>query len=126
MYRLLPAIAAFSAGLAILAGAFGAHGLKESVSVESLSAWKTGAHYHLIHSVALFFSAKFLKAAPSFRALLPLYLFLGGILFFSGSLYALVLTQLKFFGPITPVGGLMFAGAWLLLGWQHIPGRNQV
>ena len=125
MSRFLPSIGALSAAVAILAGAFGAHGLKDHVSVEYLSVWETAANYHLIHSVALFFASRDLDGQPAFSRLLPSYCFVLGILCFSGSLYALVLTGAKWLGPITPLGGLLYMVGWASLAWTHLPKKTQ-
>ena len=100
--------------LAVAAGAFGAHGLKSRVEPEQLTAWATASQYHLIHSVALLALAIF--AASSGKSIkLPASLFSGGILLFSGSIYLLVLTKMRFLGPVTPMGGLLLIAGWVSL-----------
>ena len=111
-------VAAISGALAVAAGAFGAHGLRERVSPEQLSAWTTACQYHLIHSVVLLALALYAAGATSGgdKAIrLPAGLFLAGTLLFSGSIYALVLTPQRWLGPITPVGGLLLIAGWLSL-----------
>lgn len=101
---------AIGAGLMVLgvaAGAFGAHGLRDSVSPELLSAWKTGAHYHLIHALTLFTLGSW-KRAPAVGG----WLILIGVILFSGSLYAMTLTGVRWLGAITPLGGLSFMAGW--------------
>ena len=108
------AIAALSGALAVVAGAFGAHGLRARVAVEQLSAWSTASEYHLLHSVVLLALA--LHAARSGASVLaPAVLFTAGIVLFSGSLYLLVLTGQRWLGPVTPLGGLLLIGGWLSL-----------
>ena len=105
-------LGAGSAGLAIMSGAFGAHGLKaRKLDPALLKAWETAAHYHLIHSVALVAASATNRLTDSTGAM-----FAGGMLLFSGSLYMMVLTGQKMpWGPITPIGGLTLVGAWLSL-----------
>lgn len=107
-------IAALSGALAVVAGAFGAHGLRGRVAAESLQAWTTASQYHLLHSVVLLALA--LYAAQSGRTVQwPATLFALGILLFSGSIYALVLTRASWLGPVTPLGGLCLIAGWLAL-----------
>ncbi len=107
-------VAAISGTLAVIAGAFGAHGLKARVGPEQLAAWATAAQYHLLHSVVLLTLGLF--AAYSGRSIkLPASLFSVGIVLFSGSIYLLVLTKMRWLGPVTPIGGL-----FLILGWLSL------
>ncbi|MFQ5513713.1 MAG: DUF423 domain-containing protein [Myxococcota bacterium] len=106
--------AGISGALAIVAGAFGAHGLKEQVSPELLAAWRTGASYHLLHSVVLL-ALGTLAVSTQKSVTLPAALFCTGILLFSGSLYGLALTHWSWLGPLTPLGGLTLIAAWLSL-----------
>ena len=94
-------------------GAFGAHAIKDRVSAADLEIWKTGAHYHLIHAVALLALAVNDKKG-SYRVVC--WLWIAGIAIFGGSLYALVLSQVRVFGAITPIGGLCLIIGWLMLG----------
>jgi len=99
---------------AILLGAFGAHGLSSRVTPERLANWNTAAIYHLVHAVALLALALYHKATGKPIAL-PAALWSAGILCFSGSIYALVLTGQKWLGPVTPLGGLCMAAGWVAL-----------
>jgi len=96
--------------LGVGAGAFGAHGLRETVAPELLAAWKTGASYHLIHALALFALGSWRRAPP-----IGGWLLLAGILLFSGSLYAMTLTGIRALGAITPLGGVSFMAGWAAL-----------
>jgi uncharacterized membrane protein YgdD (TMEM256/DUF423 family) len=108
------AIAAIYGAVAVIAGAFGAHGLRATLTPEQLSAWNTATLYHLLHSVALL--ALGLYGATTGRSVaLPGTLFAAGVLLFSGSIYALVLTSQRWLGPVTPLGGLLMIAAWLSL-----------
>ncbi|MDP6978287.1 MAG: DUF423 domain-containing protein [Myxococcota bacterium] len=112
-------VAAISGALAVIAGAFGAHGLKDRLEPAQLESWTTATQYHLLHSVVLLALALF--AAYSGRSIrLPAGLFTAGMLFFSGSIYILVLTKLRWFGPVTPIGGLLLILGWLSL--VRLPG----
>lgn len=104
-------IAAIVGFLAVALGAFGAHGLKEVLlKNNTLDVWEKAAHYHLVHAVVLLFIAS--------RNPLPFVswlLFLFGIVIFSGSLYALAFTGVRWLGAITPVGGVCLLAGWLAL-----------
>jgi len=109
-------LAALLGATGVVAGAFGAHGLRGDVSVERLSVWETAAHYQLIHAVVLLallglrttatqaVKLRWLDAAEGLIAL--------GILVFSGSLYLLVLTDTAALGAVTPLGGMALIAGW--------------
>jgi uncharacterized membrane protein YgdD (TMEM256/DUF423 family) len=97
-------------GTAVMAGAFGAHLLKDHITPDRLATWETAARYQLVHAVALLVLA--LLPNPPFRTAL---LFVVGSCIFSGSLYTLVLSDIGLFGAITPIGGLCLIGGWLML-----------
>lgn len=106
--------AALLGALGVILGAFGAHGLQARLSAEQLESWDTAVRYHLLHSVALLALALF--AIESGRSIQwPAWLFSLGILFFSGSIYLLVLTGQRWLGPVTPLGGLCLIAGWLSL-----------
>ena len=97
--------------LAVALGAFGAHALKATLTAhETMEVWKTAVLYHFLHALALLV----LGTLPTAGKIAPA-LFLAGIVLFSGSLYLLALTNLKWLGPITPLGGLCFLSGWLCL-----------
>lgn len=109
-------IAAMSAALAVVLGAFGAHGLKKTLSESMLIVYRTGVDYHLMHSLALLVVGilslvlnenVWLKRSAT--------LFIVGIVLFSGSLYFLSIGGPRWLGPITPLGGLSFIAGWLSL-----------
>ena len=120
MGRLFFVLASMSGGLAVILGAFGAHTLKCKIEPELLTAFDTGVRYHMYHAVALLAVAR----ARLFRARLQAaaaWLFLAGMVLFSGSLYVLSLTGVRWLGAITPLGGLAFIFGWLCLalaGWR--------
>lgn len=109
-------LGALNALIAIACGAFGAHGLKDRLSAYHLGVFQTGAQYHLAHAMALVLFGLFVRQADA-ASPLPGILFSVGILLFSGSLYALALTDVKILGAITPLGGLSFMAGWLSLAW---------
>lgn len=100
---------------AVALGAFGAHGLKSRVSPEMLAVWKTGAEYQLAHALALLAAGWACERWPGGWTTAAGWLFLAGILLFSGSLYALVLTAQRGWGAVTPLGGLAFIAGWISL-----------
>lgn len=112
---------AVSAALAIGAGAFGAHGLRSRLDPRSLEIFETGAHYQLIHALALVLVGV-LVAAGWHRAARAGVGFLVGTIVFSGSLYALAISGVKVLGAITPIGGVGFIVGWIMLAhvaWQR-------
>lgn len=101
--------------LSVAAGAFGAHALKARLSVESLAVWETAARYQAYHALGLFLVAWLSSRDPNKLVGWAGWCFAGGILVFSGSLYALALTGFKKLGAVTPLGGLAFMLGWLFL-----------
>lgn len=107
-------IAALLGASAVLAGAFGAHGLKAILTPLQLDTWKMASFYHLLHAVLLMaIAVSVLMQSPSFRLASKVLLF--GVLLFSGSLYLFLLTGIKFLSFITPLGGVLLVSGWLLL-----------
>ncbi|MGO1499764.1 MAG: DUF423 domain-containing protein [Marinobacter sp.] len=114
--RLPIVIGAFFALTAVMAGAFGAHGLRNLVSERSLDVFQTAVTYQMYHAIALVLITLLSGFGLSRRLLtLAAGFFLAGTLLFSGSLYTLVLTDIRWVGPITPLGGLCFIIGWALL-----------
>ncbi|HSR70722.1 MAG TPA: DUF423 domain-containing protein [Acidobacteriota bacterium] len=106
--------------LGVAAGAFGAHGLKSRLSQEMLEIFDTGVRYHLLHVLAVLASAWVLDRLQQPSALWAGWLFVAGILIFSGSLYMLSLTGTRWLGAVTPVGGVAFLAGWLCLAWAAL------
>ncbi len=111
-------LGAVLAGLAVMAGAFGAHALAGYVSEARLGTFQTGVTYHMYHGIALMITGWISRTEPQ-RFKLAGYCFLAGILFFSGSLYLLVLTDTGWLGAVTPIGGLLFIAGWLILAFRY-------
>lgn len=101
--------------LAVSAGAFGAHGLKKMLDVSMLAIWQTGVTYHLVHGLGLMMTGCMLQFLPAKNLRLAGIFMLVGILLFCGSLYLLALTGKHPLGIITPVGGVAFLLAWLII-----------
>jgi uncharacterized membrane protein YgdD (TMEM256/DUF423 family) len=110
--------------LAVIIGAFGAHALESVISDRYMETYQTGNFYHFIHALAVIVNSHVLSHYGSKRSLLISNLFITGILLFSGSLYLLSLNEyfeapeLTKLGAVTPIGGLMFIGGWLLGAWE--------
>ena len=105
-----------NAFLAVALGAFGAHALKEKLSVEMLEVYKTGIQYHMIHAIALIITALIIDRLGANKMLQWAgRLFTLGIVLFAGSLYVLSIADVRQLGIITPFGGVCFLGGWLLL-----------
>lgn len=115
MSQLFLMVAAFLGATGVMLGAFAAHGLKSRLSTTLLSAFETGVTYQFYHALALLMLALWLKQTHSVWLVASGYFWLAGVLLFSGSLYALALTGVKWLGPITPLGGLMFILGWISL-----------
>lgn len=118
--NLFLSLGSISGALAVMIGAFGAHGLKDKLSEEMLAIYKTGVEYHFYHTLALLviglvamhFKSPLLTASGWSMA--------AGIVIFSGSLYALSISGVRVLGAITPIGGLCFIAGWLLLAMAII------
>ena len=116
------ALGSLFALLAVGLGAFGAHALKDSFGPAMADVFETGVRYQFYHALALFAVAYAITRWPVSSAGLAGWLFIAGIILFSGSLYALSLTGIKVLGAITPLGGLAFLAGWAVLGWTVLRG----
>jgi uncharacterized membrane protein YgdD (TMEM256/DUF423 family) len=118
-------IAALAGASGVALGAFGAHGLKARVSAELLAVFETGVRYHLVHALALLGVAALATRSPAGMWLsLAGWLFVIGIVVFSGSLYVMTFTGARWLGAITPVGGQAFIGGWLALAAAALLARG--
>jgi uncharacterized membrane protein YgdD (TMEM256/DUF423 family) len=118
MTKSLVAVGAINAALAVAAGAFAAHGLRERLEARSLEVFETAARYHMYHALAMILAA--LVATQGAR--IAGWIFQAGIVVFSGSLYALALTDVKILGAITPLGGVAFLAGWVWLAISALRG----
>jgi len=104
-----------NAALVVVLGAFGAHGLKARLSLDMLAVYQTGVHYHLFHALGLLVVGLVaMQVSDSAYLRWSGWLMLIGIVLFSGSLYVLSISGLRWLGAITPFGGVSFIAAWVL------------
>jgi uncharacterized membrane protein YgdD (TMEM256/DUF423 family) len=118
MERIFFVIASLLGGLSVALGAFGAHALRDRIEAALLANYQTGVSYMFYHALALFVVVWAVSKWPS--SSLPVWagwLFVVGILFFSGSLFVMAFTGARWLGAITPIGGAAFIAGWLLLAW---------
>lgn len=111
-------LGAVFAGLAVAAGAFGAHALKKILDEHSLQVFDTATRYQMYHAFGLCIVAWAIDRYPGQRLEQTGWLFTIGIVLFSGSLYVVSLAGVRWMGAITPIGGAAFLAGWLLLGWR--------
>jgi uncharacterized membrane protein YgdD (TMEM256/DUF423 family) len=102
---------ALNAAIAVAAGAFAAHALRGRLDARALEVFETGARYQMYHALAMILAGVLAARGAGWT-------FQAGIVLFSGSLYALALSDVKVLGAITPLGGLAFLAGWLLLAWR--------
>lgn len=118
MPRTFLTLGAINAFLCVAFGAFGAHGLKQRLSVDMLAVYQTGVQYHFYHALGLIAVGLVLLHLPKSRpVVLSGWLMLTGIVLFSVSLYTLSLTGIRGLGMITPFGGVAFLSAWGLFAY---------
>jgi uncharacterized membrane protein YgdD (TMEM256/DUF423 family) len=114
--RIFLAIASMLGGISVVFGAFASHALKDRLSANSLSIWETGTKYQMYHALALMLVALLIARYPNSNLLIVAgYAFIAGVFIFSGSLYALTLTGIKWLGAVTPIGGMALIIGWLCL-----------
>lgn len=116
MFKFFVSLGSINALIAVILGAFGAHGLKGRLSEEMLTIFETGVQYHFYHALGLLAVGVIAAHLPE-SGLLKWsgWLMFAGILIFSGSLYILSLSGIRWLGAITPIGGTAFIAAWVLL-----------
>ena len=102
-------------GLGVVLGAFGAHGLRGRLDADMLAVFETGVRYQLIHGLGLLAVSWAASRWPGGWVGSAGWLFLAGIVVFSGSLYLLTLTGARWLGAITPIGGLCLIAGWVVL-----------
>ena len=117
MERLFFTVGALSAGLGVALGAFGAHALKARLTPDMLAVWETGVRYQIVHALALLAVAWAATRWPGTAVHASGWLFVAGTLLFSGSLYVLSLSGVRWLGAVTPLGGVAWIVAWLCLAW---------
>lgn len=117
MERTFAATGALAALIAVGAGAFGAHALRDRLTPDLLAVFETAVRYHFYHALALFAVAYAIGRWGESSAVPAGWLFVAGMVLFSGSLYALSLSGVRWLGAITPLGGVAFLAGWALLAW---------
>ncbi len=116
MTRIFLAIASALGGISVVLGAFATHGLRDRLSDRALAIWETGTKYQMYHALALILIALLISRFPNSTPLIVAgFAFIAGIFIFSGSLYALSLSGIKWLGAITPLGGVAFIIGWICL-----------
>ena len=115
MERIFVILGSLSGLIAVAAGAFGAHSLRDRLSADLLATFETGVRYQMYHALALLFVAWAVTRWTNSLTTVAGWLFVLGTLIFSGSLYALSLSGARWLGAITPLGGVAFIGGWICL-----------
>jgi len=106
--------------LGVAAGAFGAHGLRARLEPDLLAVFETGARYQMYHALALLATGWAVERWSPGAATAAGWAFAAGIVIFSGSLYVLALTGVRWLGAVTPVGGVALLAGWGLLAWAAL------
>ncbi|MCT6881090.1 MULTISPECIES: DUF423 domain-containing protein [Snodgrassella] len=110
--------AAINLALAVMLGAFGAHGLKQMASAQQLEWWHTATQYFFWHALGLLMLGVLARTVPAFAVKTPFWLLQLGLIIFCGSLYLMALGLPRWLGAITPVGGVTMIIGWLTLAWM--------
>ena len=111
-------VAAFNLALAVMLGAFGAHGLKNRATEAQLGWWQTATDYFFYHAIGLLLIAIIMKVLPQLKIKRSFILIQLGIILFCGSLYIMALGLPRGLGAITPIGGALMIAGWLDLAWK--------
>lgn len=112
------AISALNLALAVILGAFGAHGLKTRAAEAQLAWWATATDYFFYHAIGLLILGVLAKVIPQLPIKASFILLQMGIIFFCGSLYIMALDLARGLGAITPIGGALMIAGWLVLAWN--------
>ncbi|WP_035060775.1 DUF423 domain-containing protein [Andreprevotia chitinilytica] len=122
--KLSATLAALNLFIAVGCGAFGAHALKTRLAPDLLAVWQTAVQYQLIHGLGLFALAWLATQTGAKPFGIAAWLMQAGIVLFCGSLYVLALSGVRWLGAVTPLGGVAFLAAWLLVAvgaWRYLP-----
>ena len=124
MERLFLALGAGLAFLGVAAGAFGAHGLRDRLAADLLEIFEIAVRYQMYHALALLGVALTMsRLGASLLLMWAGWLFVAGIVIFSGSLYLLSLTGTRWLGAVTPIGGVAFLAGWFCLAWSALASK---
>ena len=123
-HNVIISLGSFNAALAIAFGAFAAHGLKSHIDERSIEIFNTAADFHFWHAIGLIIIGIIAKNMSKTNFASVVWLMTLGILLFSGSLYILSVTGIRWLGAITPFGGTSFMIAWLLLAWKCLKSNS--
>lgn len=116
-------LASILGGLAVALGAFGSHGLSGRLSADLLNTYEIAVRYQFYHALALIGVVAALTRWPNASAAVWAgWLFVAGVVIFSGSLYLLVLSGVRWLGAITPIGGVAMVAGWICLAWAALRG----
>ena len=121
--KIIIAVAAILLAIAVAAGAFGAHALKNVLTAERLQTWETAVQYHAWHALGLLLIA-LIGMQFDVAITWPASLILAGIVIFSGSLYTLCLSGIGWLGDITPIGGVAFIAGWVVLAIKFLTDKG--
>ena len=124
MSNLFIGLGALSAFISVAAGAFGAHALKQVLDTDMLAVYHTAVDYQFFHSIGLIVIGALNKISPRNRLTPAAWTMLAGIILFSGSLYVLSTAGIKWLGMVTPIGGVCFLAAWLMLAFSYLTGSQ--
>lgn len=113
--RQILALGAVLAGIAVAIGAFGAHMLRPRLSERMMEVFETGVRYHMFHALGLLFAGWAYLQFESRIFRKAAWAFLAGIIFFAGSLYVMALSDIRWLGAMTPIGGVFFMTGWVCL-----------
>ena len=120
MERLFLLVGSLFGFAGVAAGAFGAHALRGVLSARDLEIFETAVRYQLVHAVVLLGVGLWLMQRPSSVLVMAGWSHIAGVVVFSGSLYVLVLTQTRWLGAVTPLGGVALLAGWLCLAWAAL------
>jgi uncharacterized membrane protein YgdD (TMEM256/DUF423 family) len=124
MSNLFIGLGSLGAFVSVAAGAFGAHALKQLLHADMLAVYHTAVDYQFFHSLGLIAIGLLQRISPRRYQAAAAWTMLTGIIIFSGSLYILSITGIKWLGMITPVGGICLLAAWLMLALSHLAGAQ--
>jgi uncharacterized membrane protein YgdD (TMEM256/DUF423 family) len=124
MSNLFIGLGALGAFISVAAGAFGAHALRQVMQADMLAIYHTAVDYQFFHSLGLIATGILQRISPRRYQVAASWTMLAGIIIFSGSLYILSITGIRWLGMITPVGGICLLVAWLMLALSHLAGAQ--